>query len=85
MFDRKPKAPDEPTLLDRVVKSGAQRVAILGLHAQAGTRTVLASLVQEISERSSPLALTSAPRLPLVAFVDELDGSSQWAIGTCYL
>ena len=65
MFDRKLKAPPGPTLLDRVVKSGAQRVAILGLHPQAGTRTVLASLVRELHARSSPLALTSAPRLPL--------------------
>jgi hypothetical protein len=65
MFDRKVKEPTGPTLLDRVVKSGAQRVAILGLHAQAGTRTVLASLVREVSARSLPLALTSAPRLPL--------------------
>jgi hypothetical protein len=65
MFDRKSKAPAGPTLLDRVVKSGSQRVAILGLHAQAGTRTVLASLVRELSVRSSPFALTSAPRLPL--------------------
>jgi len=65
MFDRKSKAPTGPTLLDRVVKSGSQRVAILGLHPQAGTRTVLASLVREIDGRSSPLALTSAPRLPL--------------------
>jgi hypothetical protein len=65
MFDRKPKAPAEPTLLDRVVKSGSQRIAILGLHPQAGTRTVLASLVRDIGARSWPLALTSAPRLPL--------------------
>jgi hypothetical protein len=65
MFDRKSKAPAEPTLLDRVVRSGAQRVAILGLHAQAGTRTVLAALVREINARATPLALTSAPRLPL--------------------
>jgi hypothetical protein len=65
MFDRKTKEPAGPTLLDRVVKSGVQRVAILGLHAQAGTRTVLASLVREISARSLPLALTSSPRLPL--------------------
>ncbi len=60
MFDRKSKAPAEPTLLDRVVKSGSQRVAILGLHAQAGTRTVLASLVRELSARSSPLAYALA-------------------------
>ena len=65
MFDRKSKEPAGPTLLDRVLKSGAQRVAILGLHAQAGTRTVLASLVRELQARESPLALTSAPRLPL--------------------
>jgi len=56
MFDRKSKEPAGPTLLDRVVKAGSQRVAILGLHAQAGTRTVLASLVREIGARSSPLA-----------------------------
>ena len=71
MFDRKPKEPAGPTLLDRVVKSGSQRVAILGLHPQAGTRTVLASLVREIQTRSSPLAVTSAPRLPL----EEEEGS----------
>jgi len=65
MFDRKSKALAGPTLLDRVVKSGSQRVAILGLHPQAGTRTVLASLVREISARQTSLALTSAPRLPL--------------------
>ena len=55
MFDRKPKDPQGPTLLDRIVRSGAQRVAILGLHAQAGTRTVLAHLVRELEARSSPL------------------------------
>ena len=65
MFDRKSKVPPAPTLLDRLVKSGAQRVAILGIHAQAGTRTVMAALVRELTSRSSPLALTSAPRLPL--------------------
>ena len=65
MFDRKTKAPAGPTLLDRVVKSGSQRIAILGLHAQAGTRTVLASLVREIHGRGLPFGLTSAPRLPL--------------------
>jgi hypothetical protein len=65
MFDRKSKAPAGPTLLDRVIKSGAQRIAILGLHAQAGTRTVLAALVRDTAARSLPLALTSAPRLPL--------------------
>jgi len=65
MFDRKSKAPAGPTLLDRVVKSGAQRVAILGLHPQAGTRTVLASLVRDLHARSMPFSVTSAPRLPL--------------------
>jgi hypothetical protein len=65
MFERKSKAPPGPSLLDRVVRSGAQRVAILGLHPQAGTRTVLASLVRDVHARSLPLALTSAPRLPL--------------------
>ncbi|HEX4826403.1 MAG TPA: hypothetical protein VFV19_19035 [Candidatus Polarisedimenticolaceae bacterium] len=65
MFDKKPKDPAAPALLDRIVKSGAHKIAILGLHPQAGTRTVLASLVEEIGARSWPLALTSSPRLPL--------------------
>jgi hypothetical protein len=65
MFDRKPKDPQGPTLLDRIVRSGAQRVAILGLHAHAGTRTVLSHLVREIEAKATPLAITSAPRLPL--------------------
>jgi hypothetical protein len=65
MFERKSRTTAGPTLLDRVVKAGAQRVAILGLHPQAGTRTVLASLVRDIHRRAWPFALTSAPRLPL--------------------
>ncbi len=65
MFDRKPKEPEGPAILDRILTAGAQRVAILGLHARAGTRTVLAALVREIHRRSWPLAVTSAPRLPL--------------------
>jgi len=65
MFDRKSKGPSAPTLLDRIVKAGVHRVAILGLHPQAGTRTVVASIVGEIGARAWPVALTSAPRLPL--------------------
>lgn len=65
MFDRKPKEPAGPTLLDRIVKAGAHRVALLGLHPQAGTRTALAALVEDVRARSWPLAVTSAPRLPL--------------------
>jgi hypothetical protein len=65
MFERKSKSPEGPTLLDRIVKARSERVAILGLHPQAGTRTVLGALVREIHKRSWPMALTSAPRLPL--------------------
>lgn len=67
MFERKAKTPDGPTLLDRLVKSGAKRVAILGLHPLAGTRTVLGYLVRDLHRRKWPFALTSAPRLPLEA------------------
>ena len=58
-------------LLDRVVKSACQRVAVLGLHAHAGTRTVLASLVRELHQRQWPFAVTSAPRIPLETEVNE--------------
>lgn len=67
MFSRKAKEPERPSLLDRIVKSGSQRVAILGLHPSAGTRTVLSALVRELHRREWPFALTSAPRLHLDA------------------
>ena len=59
------KQPQGPVLLDRIVKSECQRVAVLGLHAHAGTRTVLAALVRELHRRQWPFAVTSAPRTPL--------------------
>ena len=59
-----------PVLLDRIVKSESQRVAVLGLHAHAGTRTVLASLIRELHRRQWPFAVTSAPRTPLEHEVD---------------
>ena len=65
MFERKSKSSDGPTLLERIARAGCRRVAVLGLHAQAGTRTVLTSLVREIHRAGGPMALTSAPRLPL--------------------
>jgi hypothetical protein len=65
MFERKPKAPEGPVLLDRIVRSGCRRVAVLGLHPAAGTRTVVSSLVRELHKRSLPFGVTSAPRLPL--------------------
>jgi hypothetical protein len=64
MFDRKTKI-QGPTLLDRIVKAGARRVAILGLHPHAGARMVLQSLVEDIHKKGDALAVTSAPRLPL--------------------
>ena len=64
MFDRKPKLAG-PSLLDRIEKAGARRVAILGLHPHAGARMVLQSLVTDIHKKGEPLAVTSAPRLPL--------------------
>lgn len=62
-----------PVLLDRIVKSESQRVAVLGLHAHAGTRTVLASLIRELHRRQWPFAVTSAPRTPLE---DEIDAQA---------
>ncbi len=76
MFDRKEKPADTPRLLDRVLEGSFRRVAILGLHARAGTRTVLASLVREAHRREIPFAATSAPRLPLEQEI-EIDPSGQ--------
>ncbi len=67
MSARKPRAgdPPPPKLVDRIVDSGCRRVALLGLHPGAGTRTVLESLVRELHERERPCGVTSFPRLPL--------------------
>lgn len=65
MFDQKPEPPAGPSLLDRVVRSQCRRVAVLGLHPGAGARTVLAALVREVYARRWPLAVMSAPGLPL--------------------
>jgi hypothetical protein len=65
MFERKVKPPEGPSLFDRIAKSACKRVAVLGLHASAGTRTVVASLVREMHRRGAPFALSSAPRLQL--------------------
>jgi hypothetical protein len=65
MFDRKVKQQEGPVLFDRIAKSGCRRVAILGLHPGAGTRTVGATLVREMHRRGLPFALSSAPRVPL--------------------
>src|SRR5262245_28138515 len=56
---------DGPILYDRISKSGCKRVAVLGLHAGAGTRTVVTSLMREMHRRGVPFALSSAPRVPL--------------------
>jgi hypothetical protein len=62
---RKSKIPEPPApkLLDRVLQSGARRLAILGLHSRAGTRTVLAALIRELHRRELPYGVTSFPRL----------------------
>ncbi len=72
MFERRARQRDGPLLIDRVVASGCRRVAILGLHPGAGSRTVVISLLRGVQERSWPVALTSAPRVPLEA--DETGG-----------
>src|SRR5262245_14596656 len=64
MFERKDKPREGPTLLDRVLKSGAKRIAILGLHPMAGSRTVLAYLIRDVHDRKWPFALTTSPRVP---------------------
>lgn len=65
MFERKPKPPQGPALLDRVVKAQSRRVAIVGLHSGAGARTVLGSLVRDVHARAWPFGVMSSPGLPL--------------------
>jgi hypothetical protein len=63
MFGKKKHERASPTLWDRVERSRCRRVAVLGLHPRAGTRTVLASLLRRAHAKGAPLAVTSAPRV----------------------
>lgn len=65
MFERKPKPPEGPTLLDRIVKSQCRRIAIVGLHPGAGARTVVAALVRDVHKRAWPFAIAAVPGLVL--------------------
>lgn len=76
MFARPPKPPDAPTLLDRVVKSGVERLAIVSLHPGAGARRVLLHLATETSKRSWPFGVLSAPRVPLEPDPDPLGATT---------
>lgn len=80
MFERKPKAPEGPTLLDRIEESGCRRVAILGLHPRAGARTVLAALVAQLRRAGEPMAATSVPRLPPEAEIITADPVTRIAL-----
>lgn len=80
MFDRKPKPPEGPTLLDRIRESGASKVAILSLHPRAGARTVLASVVAQIHRRGESMAATSVPRLPPEAEIITADPVTRIAL-----
>lgn len=65
MFGNVPESPERPTLLDQIVRSAVQRLAILSLHPHAGARRVLQHLVEQARARSWPIGVLSAPRVPL--------------------
>lgn len=85
MFERKPKLPEGPTLVDRLDESGCARVAILGLHSRSGARTVLAALIAQLHRRQEPVAVTSVPRLPAEAELITADPVTRVAVpaGAC--
>ncbi len=56
---------ERPTLLDRILKSGTHRLAILALHPHAGARRVLVHLVAQFRAKGWPAGVLSAPRVPL--------------------
>jgi hypothetical protein len=63
MLRKKKHGQASPTLWDRVERSGCRRLAVLGLHPRAGTRTVLASLLRRVHAKGVAFAVTSAPRV----------------------
>ncbi len=65
MSPKGPEPPERPTLFDRIVRSGAQRLAILALHPHAGARRVLVHLVAQFRAKGWPAGVLSAPRVPL--------------------
>lgn len=61
-----------PRLLDRALDAGCTRVAVIGLHPGAGSRTVLERLAAELHDRRATIGLTRVPR-PWIAGVEEVD------------
>lgn len=70
MFAKATEPPERPSLLDRVARSAAHHVAILGLHPHAGARRVLVHLVERAHAKNWPVAVLSAPRMPLESSAD---------------
>jgi hypothetical protein len=59
---RKKKRPEEPTLVRRLGASTARRIAIVGLHPGAGSRTVMQRLAAGAGAEGIAIGITRAPR-----------------------
>jgi len=62
LLRRKKKRPDEPTLVQRLGASSCRRIAIVGLHPGAGSRTVMQQLASGARGEGIAIGITQAPR-----------------------
>lgn len=86
MLGRKKKGPSHPrTLAERLDEGHARRIAVLGLHPRAGTRTVLQKVCYERRTAGRPIGIVSTPRAFLPdEMVHEPETRIQVAAGTYF-
>jgi hypothetical protein len=74
MLRRKKTQPERPGLLERIRSAGCRRIAVVGLHPGAGSRTVVQAIAAHAHADEAPVAVTRAPR-PLLDEPDDAAGA----------
>jgi hypothetical protein len=73
MLRRKKTQPATPNLLERILSSACGKVAVVGLHPGAGSRTVVQAIADQVHRRGESIGVTRAPR----AILDETDDAGE--------
>ena len=75
MIRRKKTQPDAPGLPERIRATGCRRIAVVGLHPGAGSRTVVQAIAADFHCLEAPVGVTRAPR-PVLDEPDDVAGSN---------
>jgi hypothetical protein len=85
LFGKQPKPEPEPTLAERIEQIGPRRLAVLGLHPRAGTRTVVEQIAVERRRTGRPVGVVSFPRAFLPdQMLHEPETAIRLAAGTAF-